>query len=121
MAMRRGVLIPNDVQQDIFEIRIAVVAVDTPAVRPQINFHVAGARGIIADLQDRAAKVRAAFEIGKAGMKYADAFSVRRFQFSPAQPLVLPDGLHEPFSGKRFVAQSIAAAGLCAPSGIKIF
>lgn len=114
-------VIPNDMEQHILEIRVAVMAVSPPAIRPQINFHVAGAWGIVADLQDRAAKVRAAFEIGKARVKNADTLPAGRLQFAPAQPLVLPDGLRQPFRGKLFIAQNILAAGLRARPGIKIF
>ena len=68
--------IPNDVKQNILEIFIFVVSVRAPAGGTQINFHVAGARRGVPDLQDGVAKVRAALDAGEAGMKNADDFSV---------------------------------------------
>jgi hypothetical protein len=91
-------------EQDVFEIRIAVMTVGTPATSAQIHFHVAGTWRATADLQDRSAKIRPAFKIGEAGMKNTNTFSARRFQFAPPQPLMLPNGLDEPLRGKRLVA-----------------
>ena len=70
---------PNNMKQNILEIFIFVVAVRAPAACTQINFHVAGARTFISDLQNCVAKIRAAFEAGESGMKNADNFSVRSF------------------------------------------
>ena len=102
---------PDDVQHDILESRIAVVAVRVPAAGAQINFHVAGARRVVADLNDRAAKIRPAFGAGEAGMKNADGLSVGGFELVAAQALMLPDGLEQTF-GRRiiFVAQDIRRA-----------
>ena len=112
---------PDDVQDDIFEIRIAVVAVRVPAVAAQINFHVAGARRFAADLDDRAAKIRPALGAGKTGMQHADGFPVRSFQLVAPQPLMPPDGLEQPLGGKAvFVVQNIRGAALVAPDGVKI-
>ena len=73
-------LLPDDVQDDILEIRIAVMAVRMPAVAAQINFHVAGARRFTADLDDGAAKIRPALDAGETGMKHADDLPVQSFQ-----------------------------------------
>jgi hypothetical protein len=61
-------VIPNDVKQDIFKIWVAVVAVGAPAADAQVNFHVTGTRRSAADLNDRAAKIRPAFDARKARM-----------------------------------------------------
>jgi hypothetical protein len=86
----------------------------------QINFHVAGTRRLVADLQNGVAKIRPAFDADKTGMKNADAFSINRFQPVAAQALVLPNGLQQALGGKIiFVAQRVRA-GSGAPAGVKI-
>jgi hypothetical protein len=98
-------------EQDVFEIQIAIVTVGTPATSAQIHFHVAGAWCVVANLQNRPAKIRPAFKISEAGMKNADASPVCRFQLASPQPLMLPDGLDEPLGGKRPVTQGIFFTG----------
>ena len=73
------------------------------------------------DRRYSAAKIRPALGVGKAGMKNADAFSVRGFERVALETLVLPDGLEEAF-GRRiiFVVQHVAGAALRAPVGVKI-
>ena len=97
------------------------MAVGAPAAGAQINFHVAGARRVIADLNDRAAKIRPAFDADEAGMKNADGFSVGGLEPVAPQPLVPPDGLEQPLGGGIFVAQNIPRPGARAPVGVKIF
>ena len=80
-------------EQNILKIFIPVVAVRAPAAGLQINFHVAGNGLFIFKLQNCAAKIRAAFDADKTGMKNADSFSVGRFELVAAQALMLPDGL----------------------------
>ena len=75
-----SILLPDDVQDDIFETRIAVVAVRVPAVAAQVNFHVAGARRFTAYLDDGAAKIRPALDAGETGMKHTDDLPVQSFQ-----------------------------------------
>ena len=116
-----GFVFPNDVKNHILEIFILVVAVRAPAARTQINFHVAGARRIIADLQNGVAKIRAAFEAGKAGMKNADDFSAGSFQLAAFEPLVLPNGLKQAFGREIFVAQKICGGDLRTPLRVEIF
>ena len=96
-------LVPDDVENDIFEIWISVVAVRVPAAGAQINFHVAGARRVIADLQNGAAKIRPALGAGKAGMKNADDSPVGGFERVALEALMLPDGLQQAF-GRRTVS-----------------
>jgi hypothetical protein len=110
------------VQDDISEIRIAVVAVRVPALAAQINFHVAGARRFAAHLDDGAAKIRPAFGAGKTGMKHADDFPVQGFQPVAPQSLVPPDGLEQTLGGETIlVAQRVCGTALVAPEGVKIF
>ncbi len=114
-------VIPDDLQDDIFEIRIAVVAVRPPAAGAQINFHIAGKRRTGANLDHRAEKVRPAPGAGKAGMKYTNGFPVRCLEPVPAQALVQPDGLQQAFGGQViFVTQGVHRAQPDAPQGIKI-
>ena len=103
------------------KIFIPVVAVRAPAARAQINFHVAGTRRGAANLQDGVAKIGAAFEAGKSGVKNADAFSIGGFQLTALEPLVLPDCLQQAFGRKMLVAQKICGDRLRAPDGVKIF
>ena len=97
------------------------MAVCAPAIGAQIHFHVPGTRRVVANLQNRPTKIRAAFQAGKAGMKYPDTFSTGGLQFTSPQPLVLPDGLDQPLGGELFVAQKVLRAEARAPLGINIF
>jgi len=118
----RAFPIPDNVEQDIFKTRVAVVAVRAPAVAVQVNFHVAGTRRSVADLDDGAAKIRAAFGAGEPGMEHADGFPVRCLQLVAPQPLMPPDGLEQPLGGPfSFIAQDAGDATPGAPAGIKIF
>ena len=111
---------PNDVEQDLLKIWIAIVAVGAPAASAQVYFNVPGARGIRADLQHCPAKVRAAFQVGEARMKHAHAFAGNGFEFAALEPLMLPDGLDEPFRRKPLIAQTIFRAVTRPPMGIKV-
>jgi hypothetical protein len=115
-------IIPNDMQQDILKIRIAVVTVGVPAGSAQVNFHVAGTRRGAADLNDRAAKIRPAFDADKSGMQNADGSAIGRLEPVTLQPLMAPDGLEQAFRRRIiFVAQDISRAKARAPVGVKIF
>jgi hypothetical protein len=107
-------------QQNIFKIRVPVMPVGPPAIRAQIHFHVSGAGRVIANLQDRAAEIRPALQVGKARMKNPDARAPGRLQLVAPQPLVLPDGLDQPLGRKRFIPQKTFAAAVNAPLGVKI-
>ena len=73
------------------------MAMRMPAARAQIHFHVAGTRRVVADLNDRVAKVRSAFGAGETGMEHADGLFVGGPELVTAQALVLPDGLQQAF------------------------
>jgi hypothetical protein len=114
--------IPDGVKDDIFEIRIFVVAMCAPAGSAQIYFHIASVWNVITDLQNRAAKIRAAFNTGEAGMKNANGFPIRGFQGIAPEPLMLPDCLQQTFGRYAvFVAQTIGRADLGTPLRVKIF
>jgi hypothetical protein len=115
-------IIPNDVQQDILKIRIAVVTVGVPAGSAQVNFHVTGTRRGVADLNHRAAKIRPAFDADKTGVQNADGSAIGSLKPVALQPLVAPDGLEQAFRRRIiFVAQDISRAKARAPVGVKIF
>ena len=115
-------IVPNDVQQDIFELRVAVVTMGAPAGGAQVNFHVAGTRRGVADLNDRAAKIRPAFDADKTGVQNADGSAIGSLKPVALQPLVAPDGLEQAFRRRIiFVAQDISRAKARAPVGVKIF
>jgi hypothetical protein len=103
------------VQQDIFKIRVAVVTVGAPAGGAQVNFHVAGTRRGVADLNDRAAKIRPAFDADKTGMQNPDGSAIGSLEPVALQPLVAPDGLEQAFRRRIiFVAQDKRRAGASA-------
>ena len=104
--MRRTVGFPNDVQDDILKRGIPVVAVGAPTAGPEVNFHVTRTRRIVADLHERIAKIRPALDVGKTGMKHADAPPVQCHKLVAPQSLMLPDDLQQALRGRvRVVAQ----------------
>jgi hypothetical protein len=115
-------VIPNDVQQDVLKRGVAVVTVGVPAAGAQVNLHIAGTRRGVTDLNDRAAKIRSAFNADKTGMQNPDGSAIGRLEPVALQPLVAPDGLEQAFRRRRiFVAQDIRQAEARAPVGVKIF
>jgi len=76
------------------------MAVGVPAAGTEVHLHVAGPRWSVADLHNRAAKIRPAFNAAKTGMKDMDRFTVQGLELFTEHSLVLPDGLQEPF-GRR--------------------
>jgi hypothetical protein len=114
-------LVPNDVKQDIFKIRVAVVTVGAPAADAQVNFHITGTRRGVADLNDCVAKIRPTFDTDETGMQNADGFSIGGLEPVALQPLVVPDGLEQPFRRRIiFVAQDISRVKARTPAGVKI-
>jgi hypothetical protein len=80
-------------QNDVLEIRIFVVAMSAPAAGFDIDFDIAGRGQIVAELNNRAMKIRAALAIEKTRMKNSDGSTVQCHQLIAEQALVLPDGL----------------------------
>jgi hypothetical protein len=114
--------VPNDVQQDIFEFRVAVVTVGAPAARAQVNLHITGTWYGIANLNDRTAKIRSAFNADKTGMQNPDESAIGRLEAVALQPLVAPDGLEQAFRRRSiFIVQDLRRAQTRAPVGVKIF
>jgi hypothetical protein len=109
------------VKQDVLEIWVAVVAVCAPAIGAQINFHVAGTRRAVADLNDRILKIRPALGADKTGVKNADGFPIRSFEPVTAQALMLPNGLEQALGWYTVcITQKSCLAGRNSPVGIKI-
>jgi hypothetical protein len=114
-------VIPNDVQQDVLKRGIAVVTVGVPAAGAQVNLHVAGTRRGVANLNDRAAKIRPAFDTHKTGVQNADGSAIGGLEPVALQPLVPPDGLEQAFRRRIiFVVQNLHLAKARAPIGVKI-
>jgi len=92
-----------------------------PAGGMQINFHVTGARRGIANLNERAFKIRAAFDTDKSGVKNADRAPGIGFELVALDALMLPDGLKQTL-GRRtvFIVQHIGCDKLHPPHGVKI-
>ena len=66
-----------------------------PAVGTKINFHIAGRRRLVADLNDCSAKVGSALQIAEPGMKHANNLTVQRLEVRTLEALMLPDGLKQ--------------------------
>jgi hypothetical protein len=113
-------VLPYDVEPDIAEVRIAIVAMSSPTAGAQIHFNVSGARSIRADLQHGPAKIRPAFQVGESRMKHPHAFPGHGFKFAAPETLVLPDCLDEPLGREPFIAQTVFAANTGPPLGVKI-
>jgi len=96
--------------------------VGAPAAGAQVNLHVTGTRRGVADLNDRAAKIRPAFDTHKTGMQNANGLSISGPELVAAEALMAPDGLQEAF-GRRllFVAQDVPRSIRHSPAGVKIF
>ena len=113
---------PNDVKQDVLEIQVAVVTVRAPAAGAKVNFHVAGTRRTVADLNDCAPKIRPAFDADETGVENADRDSAGGFQLVALEPLMLPGGLKQAFGRQVvFIAQNIGRDVTAAPGRIEIF
>jgi hypothetical protein len=109
-------------EQDVLKRGIAVVTVGAPAAGAQINFHVTGTRRGVADLNDRAAKIRPAFDADKTGVQNPNGSAIGSLKPVALQPLVAPDGLEQAFRRRViFVAQDIPGVKARAPVGVKIF
>ena len=103
------------------EIRVPVMAMRVPTRSAQVDFHVAGPRRVIANLNHRAIKIRAAFSAGEAGMKNPDIFSFRRPELIALQALMQPDGLKQAFGREVvFVVQEVRRPQPCAPAGVEV-
>ena len=112
--------IPNDVQQNIAESRVAIVTVRPPATGAHVHFHVAGTQSGVANLNDRAAKIRTAFDTCEPRMKDAQTFAVQRAQLIAPEPLMLPDGLEQSLRWRgAVVAQGEGGAGAQSPLGVE--
>jgi hypothetical protein len=101
------------VEDDVLKIFIFVVPMGVPAGGTQINFHVAGTRRHVANLQNRVAKIRAAFDADESRMKHADNLSIGGFKLVAPQPLMLPDGLKQTFGWRTVFSCNTLAAANC--------
>ena len=99
---RRAVSLPDHVQDDIAERRIAIMAVRDPAAGMDVHFHVPRPRRFAAELNDGAPKIRSAFPAHESRMKHPQGFAVQGCEMIAVEALVLPDGLEQAF-GRRLV------------------
>ena len=108
-------------KQDIFEIRVPVVPVRAPTRSAQINFHITGARRVVANLNHRVIKIRSAFGAGKAGMKNPDLLPIRRPELIPFQALMQPDGLKQALGREVIlIVQEVQRPQSGAPAGVEV-
>ena len=87
-------------EDDLFKIGIAIVAVATPTGGVEINFDVARDRRLGAELEDGFVEVGTGLAVLKTGVKDAQFLAVQGFELIAAKALVAPDGLEEAF-GRR--------------------
>jgi hypothetical protein len=92
---RFGPIDPNHMQNDVRESRVVVVMVRLPIRPGQIDFDVARADFLPANLHHRAAKVRSGFVIPKTGMQDAHWTAIDGLQLIASQSLMVPDRLQE--------------------------
>ena len=93
-----------------------------PAIGAQVNFHVAGTRRFVPDLQNGVAKIRPAFDADESGVKNADGVAVGGFEPVALQPLMLPDGLEQAFGRQSVVVMQLGGRReLRPPDGVEIF
>jgi len=114
--------LPNDMEDDGFEMGILVVAMRLPAAGLHVDLDVAGHGRAIGKLQHRAAKIRAAFRAGEARMQHAEPPAVAGLQLVAPEALVLPDGLEDFFRRHgTAVAEEIDGAAAFPPGPVEIF
>ena len=82
-------------ENDVLESGVALVMMRAPAAGMEIDFDIAGAGRLVADLHERAAKVRPRLMVRKTRMKHAHNFSVQCPELIAQEALVLPDGLQQ--------------------------
>src|SRR5690606_31204036 len=92
---------PDNVQQNVLKIGIAIVAMVMPAIGLQVDFHIAGFWRFTADLQKSAAKIRAGFVIPKTGVKNAHRSAVQRAELIAKEALMKPDDLQQALGQRR--------------------
>ena len=114
---------PNDVQNHLGKGRIAVVLMRLPVLRQHIDLDVARTGSVLAELQERPAKIRSGLVIPKAGMQHANGLAVEGAEEVAAEALVMPDILQQAFGRLRRMALAQKAAGLLlrAPLGVKLW
>src|SRR4029453_8947344 len=91
----RAVFGPSDLENDVFEIAIAIMPVGVPAARSQVDFDVTGPGLLLAKLDYSAAKIRSAFNVAKAGVQHADGLAIGGAELFAQQSLMLPDRLQQ--------------------------
>ena len=116
-----GLAGPDDVQDDVLESGVGVVAVRAPAAGVEIDLDIAGdgLRGI--ELDDRVAEVGSAFMAPEAGVQHENAAAIGAAQLIAEEALMKPDGLQQVFGGDavRF-AKGVGGAEPQAAFGVKI-
>ena len=92
--------VPDGMEDDFFESGIAMMPMGAPAGGVDVHFDVAADGRGVAELNDGAAKIGAAFAVEETGVEDADGLAVGEGEPVAAEALVLPDGLQEVF-GRR--------------------
>jgi hypothetical protein len=109
-------------QNDAGEGGIAVVMMGLPILREDVNFDIARARLVLAELQDSAAEIGAGLVIPKARMEHAHRLASQGAEIVAAEALMVPEVLQEAFGRMRggAFAQEETSLLFGAPLGVKV-
>ena len=94
-ARHRPLAFPHDVQNDLLEGRVPIMAVGAPPARTQVHLHVARLRGRVPKLNAGAPKIGSALDTLKTRMKHPHGLIVEGSHPVAEQTLVLPDRLKQ--------------------------
>jgi hypothetical protein len=109
-------------QDDTCELRVVLVVVALPIAGNQINFDIARARVVLAELEDGAAEIGTRAVIPEAWMEHAHRLPIGGAEFVAAKALVMPDVLEEALRRMRGIALAQEGASLLlrAPLFVKV-
>jgi hypothetical protein len=108
-------------ENHVFEIRIPIMAMATPAAGANVHFHIALLRRIVAKAKQRIAKIRSALRAAKTRMKHEQPLTVQGSQLIATQTLMLPDGLKQAFRRNTVViAQDSGRAAALTAAGVEV-
>jgi hypothetical protein len=110
------------VQNDARKFGVVLVMMRLPILRNHIDFDIARARFLLAELENGPAKIGPGPVIPETGMKHAHRLAIGGAEFVAAEALVVPDVLQEPFRADEENRVRAGGTGLLlrAPLRIKV-
>jgi hypothetical protein len=79
------------VEQDLMVSRVAVVAMDMPILRGQIDLDISDLGRVPSDLENCVSEIGAGFVVPEARVKNPQRAPVQQLHLVPGEPLMLPD------------------------------